>query len=50
MAAESERRRIPLGRPGTADEVAAAVTWLLSPISSYTTGSVIDVTGGLPSR
>ena len=37
---------IPMGRPGTADEVAAAIAWLLSDAASYVTGSVIDVTGG----
>ncbi len=36
----------PLGRAGTADEVAAAVLWLLGPESSYTTGSFLDVGGG----
>jgi NAD(P)-dependent dehydrogenase (short-subunit alcohol dehydrogenase family) len=36
----------PLGRAGTADEVAAAVTWLLSDEASYCTGSVLDVAGG----
>ncbi len=50
LSEESRRRSIPLGRAGTAEEVAAAIAWLLSPVSSYTTGSVIDVTGGLPSR
>lgn len=38
--------QLPLQRAGTADEVAQAVLWLLSPLSSYTTGSVLDVTGG----
>jgi NAD(P)-dependent dehydrogenase (short-subunit alcohol dehydrogenase family) len=33
-------------RPGSADEVAAAVVWLLSDAASYTTGALIDVTGG----
>ena len=37
---------IPLGRAGTADEVAAAILWLLGDASSYTTGSVVEVTGG----
>jgi NAD(P)-dependent dehydrogenase (short-subunit alcohol dehydrogenase family) len=31
---------LPLGRPGTADEVAAAVLWLLSDEASYCTGSI----------
>ncbi len=37
---------VPMKRAGTADEVAAAVVWLLSDASSYTTGSIVDVTGG----
>jgi NAD(P)-dependent dehydrogenase (short-subunit alcohol dehydrogenase family) len=37
---------VPMKRTGSADEVAAAIVWLLSPEASYTTGSVIDVTGG----
>lgn len=36
----------PMGRAGTADEVAGAVVWLLSGDSSYTTGAVLDVGGG----
>jgi NAD(P)-dependent dehydrogenase (short-subunit alcohol dehydrogenase family) len=38
--------QVPMKRAGSADEVAAAVLWLLSPAASYTTGTVIDVTGG----
>ena len=37
---------LPLKRPGSAQEVAQAILWLLSPASSYTTGTNIDVTGG----
>ncbi|MEW2382161.1 SDR family oxidoreductase [Micromonospora sp. NPDC047707] len=39
--------RIPLGRPGEPDEVAAAIAWLLGPDASYTTGTVLRVGGGL---
>ena len=37
---------LPMKRGGTADEVAAAVSWLISEESSYTTGSFIEVSGG----
>ena len=37
---------VPMHRAGSADEVAAAIVWLMSEDSSYTTGSVVDVTGG----
>jgi NAD(P)-dependent dehydrogenase (short-subunit alcohol dehydrogenase family) len=37
---------VPMQRAGSADEVAQAIVWLLSDASSYTTGAVIDVTGG----
>ena len=36
----------PLGRPGTATETAEAIFWLLSEAASYTTGSILDVSGG----
>ncbi|KAF7192528.1 putative oxidoreductase YgfF [Pseudocercospora fuligena] len=44
--AERLGKLTPIGRPGEADEVAEAILWLLSPASSYVTGSFIDVSGG----
>jgi 3-oxoacyl-[acyl-carrier protein] reductase len=38
---------IPLGRLGTADEVADTVEFLVSDRSSYITGQVINVDGGM---
>ena len=38
---------IPLGRLGTADEVADAVAWLASDRSGYVTGELIRVNGGM---
>lgn len=38
---------IPMGRPGTAAEVAAVVSFLASDAASYVTGQVIGVNGGL---
>lgn len=37
---------LPMQRPGTADEVAQAIVWLLSSAASYTTGAMLDVSGG----
>ena len=37
---------VPMQRAGSAEEVAEAIVWLLSDAASYTTGAVIDVTGG----
>ncbi len=36
----------PIGRAGRPEEVAEAVVWLLSEAASYTTGAILDVTGG----
>lgn len=38
--------QIPLQRPGTAQEIAQAIVWLLSDEASYATGSLVDITGG----
>ena len=38
--------QVPMKRGGTADEVAQAICWLLSPEASYTTMSLVDVSGG----
>jgi NAD(P)-dependent dehydrogenase (short-subunit alcohol dehydrogenase family) len=38
--------QVPMQRPGTADEIAAAIVWLLSEHASYTTGAILDVGGG----
>ncbi|MEJ8845694.1 SDR family oxidoreductase [Variovorax rhizosphaerae] len=37
---------VPMKRTGSAEEVAHGIVWLLSDESSYTTGTILDVTGG----
>ena len=37
---------VPMQRGGTAEEVAEAIVWLMSPEASYTTMSLVDVSGG----
>ncbi len=48
---EPDRARVlgataPLGRPGTAEEIAEAVVWLISDAASCVTGALLDVAGG----
>ena len=38
--------RIPMGRMGTPDEVAALVCWLASEECSFSTGATYDISGG----
>ena len=38
---------VPLGRWGTADDVARVVTFLASPAASYMNGALVPVDGGL---
>jgi NAD(P)-dependent dehydrogenase (short-subunit alcohol dehydrogenase family) len=37
---------VPMGRAGTAEEVAAPIVWLLSEEAAYTTGAILDIGGG----
>lgn len=38
--------QIPMKRPGRAEEIAHAILWLLSEEASYTTGAILNVSGG----
>jgi NAD(P)-dependent dehydrogenase (short-subunit alcohol dehydrogenase family) len=40
------QHQVPMQRGGSADEVAEAILWLMSPASSYTTASFTEVSGG----
>jgi 3-oxoacyl-[acyl-carrier protein] reductase len=43
---ENYRQQTPLGRNATPEEVAGAVLFLASDASSFTTGAIIDISGG----
>ncbi|RQO43101.1 short chain dehydrogenase [Variovorax sp. KBW07] len=43
----AQNKHIPLGRLGLPTEAARAILFLASPLASYTTGSHIDISGGL---
>lgn len=42
----AKAKDVPLGRIGRADEVAAAVSWLLSGAASYVSGEILDISAG----
>ena len=46
-ARDAYAARIPLGRLGSAEEVAGVVAFLVSDAASYVTGEVIRIDGGL---
>ena len=48
-AAEALRKRQPLGRLVTAEEVAFAIASLASPLAASTTGTILQVDGGMAS-
>jgi 3-oxoacyl-[acyl-carrier protein] reductase len=47
LAHDELLRRIPMKRFGTSQEVAQAAAFLVSPMASYITGAVLNVSGGL---
>ena len=47
LAGMAKCKNIPLGRFGEPEEAARAIAFLVSPASAYTTGSAIDVSGGM---
>jgi len=46
-AKEAMVSQIPLGRPGTAEDIAAAVVFLASDKAAYITGQTLHVSGGM---
>lgn len=47
LADQARRRHIPLRRLGHPEEAAAAIAFLASPVSGFTTGATIEVSGGV---
>ena len=47
LSALAKDKHIPLGRLGKPEEAASAIVFLASDISAFTTGSTIDVSGGV---
>ena len=45
-ALEMEDQSVPVGRPGTGEDIARVVAFLIDDQSGYVTGSIIPVTGG----
>lgn len=45
-SAEAMARRVPVGRMGTGDDIAAACMYLVSEEASYVTGQTVSVNGG----
>ena len=43
---ERVKASVPMGRGGAAEEVAEAILWLASEKASYTSGALLDVSGG----
>jgi NAD(P)-dependent dehydrogenase (short-subunit alcohol dehydrogenase family) len=44
--AQASAPLIPMQRPGKAEEIAHAIVWLLGDEAAYTTGAILDVSGG----
>ena len=43
-------RNVPLRRAGSPDDVARAIAFLGSPASAYTTGAILEISGGQSHR
>jgi NAD(P)-dependent dehydrogenase (short-subunit alcohol dehydrogenase family) len=43
-------KHLPWGRPATPDEIAASVVFLASDVSSYTSGTILTIDGGMVNR